>query len=130
MINYIDFTQFKYEKKLPQALEPVELAKELNKYFKKHKKYNIYSLALHLNMSDQRFTSQYLKNSDRNIQYLAHQAVSAIAAHALDNEEDYKRSLRYILARQNTGKDFIELSDEVQEANQNKVIILPSKNKD
>lgn len=129
MINYIDFNSLpKYKKKLSQVLEYDEYATELKAYFKKCKKYSYYSLALHFNMSDHRFTNNYLKSKDKHIQELTKMAINAIAAHALENEDDYAKSLRFILARQNTGKDFIELSDEVKEAN-NQIVILPAKDK-
>ena len=128
--NWIDFSLLKkdrYRKKLLQPLNAQPLAQRLSEYFSTHDRYNIYGMSLFLGMTVQRFTSQYLKNDDKTIRNMAEMAVNAITSHAMDNPEEYKRTLRYILARENTGKDFIELSDEVQDANKAQIIILPEK---
>jgi hypothetical protein len=77
-------------------------------------------------MSDLRFKSNYVNSKDEHIKELTAQAMVAIASNALDNADDYAKSLRYIMARQNTGKDFVELSEEIKE-NATKVLILPEK---
>ena len=127
-INYIDFSKLpKYEKKKSQVLPAEEVRKELTKYFKNNKKPNYFYMALHFNMSTDRFERNYLNSKDEEIRELAQMGLNALTAFAMAHEEDYKRTLRYIMARQNTGKDFIELDDKVLDANANKVIILPPK---
>lgn len=128
---YIDFTTLPpYEKKLPQVLDYEDYKKSLSNYFKKHKKYNQYSLCLWLKMSNKRFVNNYLHSKDDQIKELTEMAINVISAEALNNADEYKSSLRYIMARQNTGKDFIELDSSVQEANKSNIIILPGKNKE
>lgn len=124
---YIDFNSLPpYEKKLTQVLDYEDYKISLSKYFKKHKKYNFYSLCLWFNMSDFRFNSNYLNSKDEKIKELSKMAMNVISAEALNNADEYKNSLRYILARQNTSKDFIELSEQVQTV-ASKVMILPPK---
>ena len=106
-------------------MTPEEFIDRLETYFDRDK-LNIYSLALHFGMSVQRFENHYLNSKDPELRRLSKMATNAIAAHAMEHEEEYKRSLRYILARENTGKEFIELSEEVKENNA-KILILPEK---
>jgi len=129
LINWIDFESIRktYTKTLPQALEPDDFIQEFKFYLSTNKKYNIYGLATHLGMSKQRFTSQYLNSKDEIVKYLAQWSVDTITNHAMSNEEDYSKTLRYIIAQSETGKAFIELDDKLIEANANKVIILPPK---
>jgi len=130
--GYIDFTTLtpkKYKKKLTPPLEPDEFAERLNLYFDTHNKVNFYSLSLFFGMSDLRFTNNYLKSDDKELQHLAKMAINMISSIALDNADEYSKSLRYIMARQNTEKDFIELSDEVIDSNTSKIVILPAKGK-
>ena len=125
---YIDFTKLPpYQKKLPQVLDYDDYKKSLYNYFKKHKKYNQYSLALWLNMSNKRFVNNYINSKDEQIKELTDMAINVITSNALDNADEYSRSIKYIMARQNTGKDFLELSEEVKDAASNQIIILPSK---
>jgi len=127
--DYIDFKDMRKnfkKKKLLQPMGPEEFIDRLETYFDKYDKFNLYSLSLHFGMSKVRFTNHYLKSTDKILSTLASQAVNAISSHALDNCDDYKQSLRYIMANQNTGKDFIELSDEVKNDNSS-IIILPAK---
>ena len=116
----------KYEKKLPQALPYKKTVKNLEEYFKNNTKYNIYGLSAHFNMSLQRFTTQYIKHKDEKMRALIQAAITEMTNHALQNEEDYSKTLRYIMARANVGKDFIELDEQVQ-ASQSKVLVLPEK---
>ena len=131
LIHWIDFEKLgnNYTKQLPQVLDPKEFAEEFKFYLSCNKKYNIYGLAAHLLMGKDRFTKLYLNSSDPLVKEMAHTAISIMTNHALNNEEDYKRSLRYIMSQAETGKAFIELSTEVLDASKDKVIILPSKDK-
>ena len=125
---YIDFSTLPpYEKKLKQVLDYENYKKSLSKYFKKNKVYNYYSLCLHFEMSSFRFDSNYVNSKDKGIQELTRMAMDYITSDALTNADDYKVSLRYIMARANTGKDFIELDSSQTESNNSQVIILPSK---
>lgn len=129
-IRWIDFSELpKYKKKLPEPLEYDDLITELKLYFMNNKKYNVYGLARHLNMSKKRFDAQYVNSKDPNIAELIGWALSVIADNAMVNEEDYAKTLRYIMAQAETGKAFIELSDEIKET-QAKVLILPPKSDD
>jgi len=127
--NWIDFNKLpKYKKKLPPIQDYDEACETLNNYFKDNSKYSLYSLALAFNMSRDRFVSNYLKSKDNQIKELIDMSMTAIASHALDNADTkYIKSLRYIMARVNTDKDFIELSDEVLDATKDSIIILPAK---
>ena len=129
MINYIDFTKLKkYEKTLSQVQEYEIITEELNKYFKKHTMYNIYSLALHFDMSVFRFRKHYLKSDNVHVKELMEIAVTYITTHAFENANDlYLKTFKYILTQTEVGQPILELDDKVQEANANKVIILPAK---
>ena len=129
LINWIDFDSIRktYDKKLPQALSATEFIEEFKFYLSTNKKFNIFGLATHLGMSKKRFLSQYVNSKDQLTSEAAQWAVDTITNHAMSNEEDYARSLKYIIAQSETGKAFIELSDEVIDANKDKVIILPAK---
>jgi len=116
----------KYEKKLVQPYSYKKTVKVLENYFKTHKKYNIYSLASAFQMSKKRFTNNYINHKDENMRELIASAISFMAAHAMENEEEYKRTLRYILAQTEIGNPFIELDENVQQA-QAKVLVLPPK---
>jgi len=131
---YIDFDNMpngknKYEKKMSAAETPEVLAKSLNNYFKKNTKFNIYSLALSLDMSVFRFKKHYLNSKDPDIKRLAMMAMDAIAAHALEFEDDYSRSLKYIITQTEIGQPFLELDDSVQDSNKAQIVILPEKKK-
>jgi len=129
--GYIDFTTLtpkKYKSKKTPILEVDDFAERLNLYFSTHKKVNFYSLALFFGCSDKRFQAQYIKSNDKELQHLAKMSVNMISSIALDNADEYSKSLRYIMARQNTDKDFIELSDEVKDNQQSQIVILPAKN--
>ncbi len=128
LINWIDFDSIRktYTKTLPQALPPSEFIEEFKFYLTTNKKYNIFGLATHLGMSKKRFIKEYLNNEDPLIVDIASWAIDTITNHAMSNEEDYARTLRYIIAQSETGKGFIELSEEVKE-NATKVLILPEK---
>lgn len=130
LINWIDFESIRktYIKKLPQALEPQEFIEEFKFYLSTNKKYNIFGLATHLGMSKKRFTSAYLNNQDPLIVDIASWAVDTITNHAMSNEEDYARTLKYIIAQSETGKSFIELSEDIQQS-QAQVLVLPNKDK-
>ena len=126
-IAWIDFSKLKkYTKKLPQPLPADEFLEEVKQYFLKNTKYNIYGLATHMSMSKERFTKQYLQNPDPQVAMIAQWAVDTITTHAMNNEEDYKRTLRYHIAQSETGKTFIELSEEVKQA-EAKILVLPEK---
>ena len=128
--QYIDFTTLtkrKYKNKLIQPLEAEPYAERLNEYFETHDMVNVYSLALFMGMSLQRFTSNYLKSDDKTIRELTNLALNNVTTISMDNAEKYKLTIKYILSRQNVGKDFIELSDEVQEGNKASIVILPAK---
>lgn len=129
LINWIDFDSIRktYTKTLPQPVSPEEFIEEFKFYLSSNKKYNIFGLATHFQMSKDRFTSNYINSDDPLTREISKWAVDIITNHAMSNEEDYARTLKYIIAQSETGKAFIELSDEVAEANQNKVIILPAK---
>lgn len=127
--DYIDFKDMRKnfkKKKLIQPMKPDEFIDRLEQYFEKYNKYNLYSLSLHFGMTDYRFTNHYLKSDNKELASLANQAMNAITSHCLDNGEEYKRSMRYIMSRQNTGKDFIELDESVQQS-QAAVLVLPPK---
>jgi hypothetical protein len=128
LISWIDFDNIRktYIKQLPQALTPDEFIEEFKFYLSTNKKYNIFGLATHFGMSKLRFTSQYLNSKDELTKNISQWAVDTITNHAMSNEEDYARTLRYIIAQSETNKSFIELSEEVKEAAA-KVIILPEK---
>jgi len=131
-MNWVDFSKLKkdtYRKKLIQPLGPTEYADRLNQYFTEHKTYNVYTLCGFVGMSMGRFTSNYINSDNTEIKELTQKAIEAIAGHALLNAEDYSKSLRYIMARVNTGKDFIELDESVQEGNKAQIVILPEKKK-
>lgn len=117
----------KYEKKLNQPLPYKKMLKELDLYFKNNTKYNIYSLAGHFKMSKHRFTTNYIKSKDEKVREVIAAALDAITAHAMENEELYSRTLRYILAQAETGKAFIELDEKVLQS-EAKVLVLPEKN--
>lgn len=129
LVKWIDFDVMfdKYNKTLPQALPPKELLEEIKFYLSSNKMVNVFGLATHLHMSKQRFTSNYLKSKDPLVKEISLWAVDTITNIAMMNPEDYAKILRYIVAQSETSKSFIELSDEVQEANSNKIIILPAK---
>ena len=129
-MDWVDFSKLKkdtYRKKLTQPLNAEEYAQRLNQYFFQHTKYNIYSLSGFVGMSLARFKSNYTDSKDKELRELTAKAFEAIAGHALLNSEEYKSSLRYIMARANVDKDFIELSDEVQEGNKAQIVVLPAK---
>lgn len=128
LINWIDFESIRktYTKTLPQALEPDEFIEEFKFYLTTNKKYNIFGLATHLGMSKKRFTKEYLHNKNPLIVDIASWAVDTITNHAMSNEEDYSRTLRFIIAQSETGKSFIELDETVQ-SNNTKIQILPLK---
>lgn len=129
LINWIDFDDIRktYTKTLPQPVSPDEFVDEFKFYLSSNKKYNIYGLASHFKMSKDRFTKYYLKSEDPILKEMSQWAIGIITSHAMANEEDYSRTLRYIISQAETGKSFIELDDAVQQANANKVIILPPK---
>ena len=125
--RWIDFSELpKYKKKLPQPLEYDELITAIKQYFLDNKKYNIYGLARHLNMSKKRFDAQYVNSKDENIAELIGWALSVIAENAMVNEEEYARTLRYIMSQAETGRAFIELSEDIK-TTEAKVVILPPK---
>lgn len=133
-MRYIDFAatfaphcDTQYEKTLIQPVKPEEYVIGLNKYFTKHNKYNIYSLALHFGMSKYRFEKHYLKSEDPQIKHLSQMALDYIMSHAFDNEEDYKRTLRFMISYAETGKMMVELSEEAQDISANKIVMIPMK---
>jgi hypothetical protein len=129
-VVWIDFDKLKqYTKQLPQALTAEELIDEIKFYLATNERYNVYGLATHLMMSKHRFTTQYLQSKDPQIAMIAQWAVDTITNHAMKNEEDYKRTLKYMIAQSEVGKSFIELSEEVKQA-EAKVLILPEKDID
>ena len=130
-ITWTDYTKKKkYQKVLPQVLPIDEVVEEIGIYLKDNTKFNVYGLAAHFGMGKDRFTKLYINSKDDVISAMISQVISMITNHALINEEEYKRSLRYIVAQAETGKAFIELDDKVLEANANKVIFIPPKKKD
>ena len=116
----------KYEKKLPQAYSYKKTVKELEKYFEENNKYNLYTLAAHFKMSKHRFTTQYLKSKDENLKELVNSAMDVIVGHAFDNEDNYARTLKYILSQAELGQPFIE-KEVAQVDNNASIIILPQK---
>ena len=116
-----------YKKLLPGALEPEEYADRLKLYFNSNKKYNVYTLATALGVSKHRFETLYKNSPDPLIKEMTAIALDMIAGHALTNEEEYARSLKYILSYAETSKQFIELSAEAHDITQNKIIQLPQK---
>lgn len=128
LINWIDFDNIRktYIKTLPQSLPPEEFLEEFKFYLSSNKSYNIFGLATHLGMSKKRFNSQYLNSKDELTREVASWAVDTITNHAMSNPEDYARTLRYIIAQSETSKSFIELSEEVNNA-EAKILILPPK---
>jgi len=127
-MNWIDFSKLKYKKILSQPKTYDESKKILTKYFKENKKYNIYSLCLYFDMSVERFKKYYLNSDDTAIKELMNTAMAFIAADAMTNEEEYKRSLRYIIAQVELGQPF-ETLEVAQVDNNAQIIILPQKEK-
>lgn len=116
-----------YQKKLPPVLEPEDYATSLQSYFKNNKKYNIFTLATHVGMSKRRFEAQYKNSTNKLIKEMTEIALDMITGHALVNEEEYSKSLKYILAYNETGKQFIELSQESHDVTSGRIIQLPQK---
>ena len=117
-----------YKKKLPPVLEPEEYADVIKNYFNNNKKYNIYTLAAAVGMSKRRFEAQYKNSKDPLIKEMTAMALDMMAGHAMQNEDDYSRTLRYILSYSETGKQFIELSEEAHDLTAGRIIQLPEKN--
>lgn len=119
-----------YKKKLVQPMEPEEYSEALKDYFKNKRKFNIYSLATHVGMSKYRFEQHYQKSENPLIREMTQVALDMIAGHALENEFEYGKALRYVMTYAETGKQFLELSEEAQDISANKVIQLPQKDFD
>lgn len=130
-VAWIDFDKLKkYTKKLPDALSPEEFIDEVKFYLSTNEKYNIFGLASHLGMSKHRFTTQYLKSDNPQLAMLSQWAIDTFTNHAMKNEEDYKRTLRYMVAQSETGRAFIELSEEAHDLTANRIIQIPTKDFD
>ena len=131
--NYIDFEKTfvdrNYQKTLPQVYTPEQYALELNNYFNSHSKYNIYTLALHFQMDKKRYMKHYVNSDDIDIKSLTHLAMDYITGHAFDNEEEYRRTLKYHITFSETGRHLIELSEEAQDMASQKIVIIPQKEK-
>jgi hypothetical protein len=116
-----------YKRKLPTVLSPEDYSMALRTYFQTNVKYNIYTLATHVGMSKRRFEAQYKNSPDPLIKEMTEIALDMIAGHAMANEEDYRRTLKYILSYSETGKNFIELSQEMADLTAGRIIQLPQK---